>query len=353
MEKKYTLIEINVAESGFTPDDFELEQDVAPVYSIENKFKKYLFETALSRGLTKLVRQDDFDRNVEIYKILEEARYLGYDNVSIDVSGLLLNFTKDEIVQICEIMNGNIMEINELLGEIRNRLNNDRKEPRIVVYTCITGGYDNLKKLSCLTSGVDYVCFTDNKDLKSNIWEIRPIPEELLGYSKVKQQRAVKILPHRYLPDYDISIWIDANMDVKGDVKSFLSTLDFTKYSVFIPEHPSRKCIYKEKNECIRLKKITGDGINLADKQISRYRSAGFPENEGLVQSNIVIRRHNDEYSKKLMELWWSELKDYSHRDQLSFNYALWKIGKSGFKYLGKTTCNSKTFKWGIGHNKK
>ena len=99
--------------------------------------------------------------------------------------------------------------------------------------------------------------------------------------------------------------------------------------------------------------KIKGDEVALADKQMNRYKSEGFPVNYGLVQTNVMIRRHNDQYSKDLMEKWWSELKDYSHRDQLSFNYALWKTGSKKFKYLIKTTCNSKTFNWIKSHRKK
>ena len=352
MEKKYELIEVFDEESGYILDDIEVEDGVQPVYFVDTKFKNYLFETALAQELTNLKDKPDFDRNVEMYKILEEAKYLGYDNVSIEISGIMYNFNRYEIVQLCEIMGGSIMEIDELLSEVRKRLETGKKEPKIVVYTCITGGYDDLKKLSNVTPGVDYICFTDNKDLKSDIWKIRPIPEELLTYSKVKQQRGVKILQHRYLPEYDISIWVDANMDVKGNLNDYLKNFDFNKYSVFIPEHPARKCIYKEKTACVSLKKITGDGIKLADKQMARYKAEKFPENDGLVQTNIVIRKHNTEYCKKLMELWWNELKDYSHRDQLSFNYALWKNGKEKFKYLGKTTCNSKTFKWSIRHKK-
>jgi hypothetical protein len=86
---------------------------------------------------------------------------------------------------------------------------------------------------------------------------------------------------------------------------------------------------------------------------MKRYRDDKFPENCGLVQTNIVIRRHNDAYSKELMEKWWDELSKYSHRDQLSFNYALWKCTPKKFKYLIKTTCNSKIFNWIKTHKKK
>lgn len=354
MEKRYKLIEVKEGASGYIVDDAAVKDDVQPVYSIDNKFKTYLFETALEQGKTNIKNKADFDRNVEIYKILQEAKYMGYDKVTIEVSGNTETFTKDEIEMISGAYEKSIVDINAILVDLRKRIEEMRpKEPRIVIYTCITGGYDNLIKPSFVTPGVDYVCFTDNKDLKSDIWKIRPIPDELLKLSKVKQQRAVKILPHRYLQEYDISVWVDGNIDTKSNIKDYLKDFDFSRYSVFIPEHPQRKCIYKEKNECIRLKKITGDGIALAEKQLERYRKENFPENYGLVQTNIVIRKHNEEYSKKLMELWWSELKEYSHRDQLSFNYALWKTGQDGFKYLIKTTCNSKTFKWGMGHKKK
>ena len=38
------------------------------------------------------------------------------------------------------------------------------------------------------------------------------------------------------------------------------------------------------------------------------------------------------------MEQWFEEIKYYSHRDQLSFNYVLWKSGIK-IKYLSKNFC--------------
>lgn len=347
MEKKYALVEIQ-----------EKLENIAETLSVGQEkypFKKYLFETALNKGKTDIANPDEFDKNVEIYKKLKEMTYLDSDKIDIVInnSGKTETFTKDEAALIVAAMENKVVDVETLLADIRKRVEEARKEPKIAIYTCITGGYDTIKEPSLVTPGVDYICFTDNPAMKSKTWEIRPMPEELLGFSKVKQQRGVKLLPHRYLPDYDISVWIDGNVDMRGNVKEYLKTLDFGKYTVFIPEHPARKCIYKEKDECLRQKKITGDGIALAEKQMKRYKEEGFPTNYGLVQSNIIVRKHNDQYCIDLMEKWWSELKDYSHRDQLSFNYALWKIGNDKFKYLIKTTCNSRTFKWGISHAKR
>ena len=222
----------------------------------------------------------------------------------------------------------------------------EREYGKVVVYTCVTGGYDNLiepKK----TPDVDYICFTDNMDVDPKGWTLRPIPEELSDLTKVKQQRMVKVLPHRYLKDYDISIWVDGSIEVKDNVKEFLSWIIYSGYSIFIPTHPTRNCIYKE---CGAVKAIRKDTTDLPDKQMKKYKEEGYPEKNGLVQSNVMVRWHNNEDCIKVMECWAEEIRNFSHRDQLSFNYALWKTGAKCFKYLDKKTCNSKYFYWHTRH---
>ena len=75
------------------------------------------------------------------------------------------------------------------------------QDVKIVVYTCVTGGYDNLIT-PMKTKGVDYICFTDNLDMPSSGWVLKPIPDDLSKYSKVKQQRLVIRLPLT-------SVWIE------------------------------------------------------------------------------------------------------------------------------------------------
>ena len=94
-----------------------------------------------------------------------------------------------------------------------------KKKKNRVIYTCITGGDDELLPIKYITPGFDYICFTD--DLTMHVpynWQLRPIPEELQGYSKVKQQRLIKIQPHKYLPEYEESIWIDGSIEIVGDL---------------------------------------------------------------------------------------------------------------------------------------
>lgn len=192
---------------------------------------------------------------------------------------------------------------------------------RIVCYTCIVGPYDQLKEVEQPNANVDYICFTD-QPFESRTWQIRSVPDDLKFLSNVKKQRIVKICPHRYLKEYDVSVWVDGSILVKGDIIKFINQYDLDKNFFYSRFHPSRKCIYDEAKACIRLKKDNSDKINA---QIEKYRNDGYPPNIGMVETNILLRNHNDMRCILLCNRWGSELLLGSHRDQLSFNYVCWK----------------------------
>lgn len=220
-----------------------------------------------------------------------------------------------------------------------------------VVYSCITNGYDNLIEPKCVTLDFDYILFTDDKNLKSKIWEIRPLPKECENLPKNKKQRIIKLLPHKFLKDYDLSIWVDGNIEITGNMNEFVyKNANDASCSVFIPKHPKRDCIYDEEKAVLSMKK---DSSKITNPQIEGYKKEGFPKHFGLIQSGIMIRRHNNEDCKKLMECWFKEVKEKSHRDQLSFNYVLWKNKNVKVTYMDKNIFKSKWANWKIGHAKK
>lgn len=218
-----------------------------------------------------------------------------------------------------------------------------------VIYTCITGNYEPLDNPYAVSEGFDYICFTDSNASIGDMWQVRPIPSELSKLSNVKKQRCIKINPHKYLPEYELSIWVDGCIKLIKDVNAFISENCNGEENVYIPQHPQRKCIYEEMEACIKQKKDTAANI---EPQKARYKKEKFPSNYGLVQSNIVIRKHNSPDCIRLMETWWNEVKNGSHRDQLSFDYARWKNSDVKVKMLSKTTCNSQYFKWDSSHGK-
>ena len=194
---------------------------------------------------------------------------------------------------------------------------------KTVCYTCITGHYDDIDLLdqSIICPGVDFICFTDC-NIQLSKWKTLPIPTDLKGLSKVKQQRIIKICPYKYLSNYDISVWIDGSFLITGDLRQFIAQYDLSKVPLYTRIHQYRDCIYSEAEACIQLHKDTSFSVM---KQIERYQAEGYPKHIGMSETGILLRRHNDLKCKLLCNLWASELLLGSHRDQLSFNYACWK----------------------------
>lgn len=217
-----------------------------------------------------------------------------------------------------------------------------------VIYTAIVGDYDDLINPTPLEDW-DYICYTD-QPLKSEIWQIKPIPEEIKYLSQVKQQRYIKLHPHILFPDYEFSLWVDANISIKGNINNYISeNCSDTGTVLFIGKHPHRNCIYKEAITC---KAMNKDKEEIINKQMAKYESEGFPHNMGLPQSCIIFRYHNEPSCINLMETWWKEIEQHSHRDQLSFNYALWK-SPAPIKYLSDKIYHCDYFNWSGQHKKR
>lgn len=200
-----------------------------------------------------------------------------------------------------------------------------------VIYTCITGEYDEIKEPAYMTPGWDYVCFTNNPKLQSNCWEVRQINMENPDHKDLdntRLARRIKILPHLYVSEYDLSIWIDGNLGIATDLNEFVSLVFKEDTPLSLMNHSSRNCIYEEALQCIREKK---DDPSVISSQISGYMKEGFPENFGMVQTGIEVRKHNDPDLISFNEKWFEEVRTKSKRDQLSFNYIVWK---TDFKYI-------------------
>lgn len=195
---------------------------------------------------------------------------------------------------------------------------------KIVIYSAITNGYDQLFDPLYINSECDYICYADYTGIYTGIWSLRAAGD--YPADNVKRARKYKILPHLFFPEYGYSVWVDGNISITGDMNEFITA--YLKNSpMACLKHPVRSCAYQEAQACIFLKK---DDDGVIRRQMRCYRECGYPEKNGLIQSSVIIRRHNDQNVIKVMEEWWSNVEGYSRRDQLSFNYAAWK---NSFKY--------------------
>jgi len=93
----------------------------------------------------------------------------------------------------------------------------------MAIYTAIYGDYDYLLDPLVVSNKADYICFTDSEDLTSDVWEIRrkTFPE----LSSQMSNRKMKILPHKFLSEYDKSIYVDGNIKILDDLGKFGSDL--------------------------------------------------------------------------------------------------------------------------------
>ncbi|GGF80469.1 glycosyltransferase domain-containing protein [Wenyingzhuangia marina] len=229
---------------------------------------------------------------------------------------------------------------------------------KIVVYTALFGEYCGIIEQPKI-KGVDYICYTD-QDVSSNSWKVIKITPPI-HEDNTRSNRYYKILPHKHLKEYDISIYIDANYLIIGDIISLIKNVFknnlFTCFNHNLITGDARNCIYKELEHILSLHKQKGvfkDHTEVMKKQLEKYRNEGYPKNNGLIRGSVLIRQHNHKDVIAFMEKWWEELNTGSRRDQLSCNYAAWKTnftinylpgnGVRGNKWFLKLGSSRKSF---------
>jgi len=218
-----------------------------------------------------------------------------------------------------------------------------------IIYSVNIGGYDNFNTPRLVDSNVRYILFTDNKIIKSKVWEIQHV-DFLSNLDNRKKARYIKLNPHKILPNHEVSLWVDHNLIPKiGNFKIFLKNIGWdSNKNIMAYKHRIRNCIYDECQKVIEIKK---ESETIAKKQIEKYKTEGFPKNYGLFETGFLLRRNNEENSK-FNDLWWNEVNLGSGRDQLSQMYVSWKLNlKINEIGLGESAYKNQ-FSESVGHIK-
>ena len=202
--------------------------------------------------------------------------------------------------------------------------------PRIAVYSAIVGHYDSVKIPGFLDPRFDYILFSDVPVSGGGVWQIRPIT--VFDTDDTRTSRYVKMHPHVLLNDYDLCIWVDANIMILDDISSLLAGFLASGKGIGAIRHPSRSSVYEEILACIDLNK---DDPELMRAQIERYRALNF-EHDDLVEANFLFYDLHNLKLRHFLQFWWNELEQGSRRDQLSFNYALRKAGLDWHRLLDR-----------------
>jgi hypothetical protein len=192
--------------------------------------------------------------------------------------------------------------------------------PTLLVYTCVTGGYDALPVPAVQPPGIEFVCLTDGTLEVPSPWQARPLPR-LPGLSPPLLNRYAKMHPHVLFPDHAVSLYVDGNIQVVSDPTAFADAA-LAGHDMALYRHPFRDCAYDEARACAD---IGHDWVWRLQRQMSRYRRAGFPAHHGLFEAGVIARRHAATAVQALMSAWWNEYRLGVHRDQLSLPYLAWR----------------------------
>lgn len=204
---------------------------------------------------------------------------------------------------------------------------------RKAAYTFIIGDYDTPSPPAVLTPGWDYICFTDNQGLKSDIWQLRISVRQDADGELDNKKFAMKhmILFHKYLADYDLSLSLGGQLQVNCNLDDWLGEYLQPDDDMLIARHPERDSIYDEAEVC---KRDCLDDPQVIEAQMQRYRAEGYPRHHGLFTTGFILRRHDRANLQGMCELWYEEYLRGSRRDQLSLNYAIWKSAPLRVKAL-------------------
>lgn len=192
-----------------------------------------------------------------------------------------------------------------------------------VIYTAIVGQYEQIVQPQVIHPDFDYILFTNNdiKEESIGVWQIKGIPYQNTDNTRVA--RWVKTHPEQLLGDYTYSIWMDANMQILSE--SFYDyVFKHIKSNVLVSSmwHNQRNCIY---DEIVAVAYYELENEHVLIDWLRFLLKEKYPQHNGLFETGVLFRSHSSDIIAKMDDLWWSIIDNYSRRDQLSFNYVLWK----------------------------
>ena len=224
---------------------------------------------------------------------------------------------------------------------------------RFVVYTVMTGGYEQVSQPECIDPRFDYVLFSnDFKDNTNGVWQIRHIDCKLDGDNK-RLSRYPKTHPESLLSEYEASLYIDANLSIADNwiydrfIELFKKGCIYSGIKLLMS---GRDCIFEHAFD-MSIAGVVHDYDAIV--QCHELYKRGFPRHFGLNENNVIFRRHTKEMEEVDKEWWWW-ITNYTFRDQLSYMYCLWHHNIPISEYFlpeGEDTHNSKRFNF-VSHNK-
>lgn len=210
------------------------------------------------------------------------------------------------------------------------------------IYTVNLGGYEELQQAPRY-SDWDTIAFVDFFPEDNKGWDIRYFPiQRQLGC--VRSSRLPRILPHKYLQDYDVSIYIDSSVKLRISPDYWPAFKNQDKWAAC--RHWCRDTVWPEftaNHVCEKMHPETGFA------QEKDYKDRGL-HNIPLLQNCVIYRQHNDPDVIHTCEEWWKEFNTGTCRDQLSLPMALYTTKLVPTELCSKPKSGTRNSLWEVQH---
>jgi hypothetical protein len=194
----------------------------------------------------------------------------------------------------------------------------------LVVYTVLTGNKealgDPLRRLTSKDTDlrIDFVCLTDNEDLKSPTWRVTTF--DTLRLLPEKASRMPKALPHAFFANYArFSLYVDNTVEFRR-LPTSQDLWTQAPYLFKLYKHHGRATIIEE---AAAIASLGYDSSSNLIRQLEHYsKYIDLHKITPLSTCTIMFRDHSNSQVSKHGELWWAHILAFSQRDQMSFDFA-------------------------------
>lgn len=203
-----------------------------------------------------------------------------------------------------------------------------------VVVTALFGQYEKLNELR-VSKDIDteYVCFTDDLNLKSKSWNIVPINIQAIA-DPIRKSRFIKMFCHRYFPQGSRVLYIDNSVELTMSPKRILDSWLMDQNLAFM-DHSERRTV---RNEFLLCSIYGLDKQEIIYSQYRHYKTL-YPNilEEKPLWGGMIARKNNIEV-EKFMATWWQLYSEHSRRDQLCINLASTLSGVAIRRVMGRNS---------------
>lgn len=158
-------------------------------------------------------------------------------------------------------------------------------KPKISILTFIFGQYELLREVQNYQSNIEYVCVTDNFQLKSNTWKII-IDKNLVGFEPFRKVLEVRYNPFKYVHS-DICLIIDGSIQILQHPRILLDFFANSNYELATLVHPNRHSVLTEIDTWKFARNLPDFDVNVCKQLISNISyDANY---KGLFQVSIIL----------------------------------------------------------------